>query len=258
MDFRVRIILLFFSFGCPLRALNSVEEIPPPLQQKSITKSQILDTDKKSIHTSSSSPIISTRRTAVHVSSKPMSSPVLPSEHKRTSANRTAPVSIVERDANYTSIEAETPKLSTKVLKNPKTDPDAHVDEGANAAPPADDVAAGEGVAKEDTEPVKGKDKDENQLGAMVEDAKGNVPVPSLNKIETRIDFEQSEDSHFMTFIVVGGLLVFCLYLLHHNKKKILGLMFEGRSSGHSRRNVRYRRLSQRDDHDTFKEDVIY
>ncbi|ETN69224.1 hypothetical protein NECAME_05331 [Necator americanus] len=216
MDFRVRIILLFFSFGCPLRG--------------------------------------------------------------------TAPVSIVERDANYTSIEAETPKLSTKVLKNPKTnvtapyaaapefedrneqdeggkgeeDPDAHVDEGANAAPPADDVAAGEGVAKEDTEPVKGKDKDENQLGAMVEDAKGNVPVPSLNKIETRIDFEQSEDSHFMTFIVVGGLLVFCLYLLHHNKKKILGLMFEGRSSGHSRRNVRYRRLSQQDDHDTFKEDVIY
>ena len=62
-------------------------------------------------------------------------------------------------------------------------DPDAHVDEGANVAPPADDVAAGEGVAKEDTEPAKGKDKEENQLGAMVEDAKGNVAVPPLNKV---------------------------------------------------------------------------
>lgn len=64
-----------------------------------------------------------------------------------------------------------------------RQDPDAHVDEGANAAPPADDVAAGEGVAKEDVEPAKGKDKEENQLGAMVEDAKGNVPAPPPNKV---------------------------------------------------------------------------
>lgn len=44
-----------------------------------------------------------------------------------------------------------------------------------------------------------------------------------LLQFPTAIDLEQAEDSHFMTFIVVGGLLVFCLYLLHHNKKKILG-----------------------------------
>ncbi|VDP17301.1 unnamed protein product [Heligmosomoides polygyrus] len=124
-----------------------------------------------------------------------------------------------------------------------------------NAAPPADDVAAGEGIAKEDTEPVKGKDKEENQLGAMVEDAKGNAPAPTtVNKFPTAIDLEQAEDSHFMTFIVVGGLLVFCLYLLHHNKKKILGLVFEGRAAGTSRRKVRYRRLSQRDDHEALKD----
>ncbi|VDO44508.1 unnamed protein product [Haemonchus placei] len=136
-------------------------------------------------------------------------------------------------------------------------DPDAHADEAANAVPPVDDETAGEGIAKEDTEPVKGKDKEENQLGAMVEDAKGNVPVPPTpNKLQTRVDFNQSEDSHFMTFVMVGGLLVFCLYLLHYNKKKILGLVFEGRAPGRHRRNVRYRRLSQRDEHD--REDVIY
>uniref|UniRef100_A0A0K0DCG7 Trans-golgi network integral membrane protein tgn38 n=1 Tax=Angiostrongylus cantonensis TaxID=6313 RepID=A0A0K0DCG7_ANGCA len=142
---------------------------------------------------------------------------------------------------------------------------DASIDDGANVSPPADNEAAGEGVAKEDTEPVKGKDKDENQLGAMVEDAKGNVAVPPTSTLiatpyclqfQPRINFNESEDSYFMTFVVVGGMLVFCVYLLHHNKKKILGLIFEGRASSHSRRNVRYRRLSQREEND--KENVGY
>ncbi|VDM54303.1 unnamed protein product, partial [Angiostrongylus costaricensis] len=154
-------------------------------------------------------------------------------------------------------------------------DPDASIDDGANVSPPADNEAAGEGVAKEDTEPVKGKDKDENQLGAMVEDAKGNVAVPKPLKLwflillaialiatpyslqfQPRINFNESEDSYFMTFVVVGGMLVFCVYLLHHNKMKILGLIFEGRASSHPRRNVRYRRLSQREENN--KENVGY
>ncbi|RCN37140.1 hypothetical protein ANCCAN_16960 [Ancylostoma caninum] len=268
MDFRVRIILLFLALSCPVNAVNSVEEIPPPLQERSTTKLQTPSTEKKT------------------ATSTPTSPTDLLTENNSTAAHKSVTVTVVERNANYTNVVSKTTEDKQSTLKTSKIsanatapnaaapefedrneqdeggkgeeDPDAHVDEGANAAPPADDVAAGEGVAKEDTEPAKGKEKEENQLGAMVEDAKGNVPAPPPNKIQTRIDFEQSEDSHFMTFFVVGGILVFCLYLLHHNKKKILGLMFEGRSSGHSRRNVRYRRLSQRDEHDSFKEDVIY
>ncbi|VDL77158.1 unnamed protein product [Nippostrongylus brasiliensis] len=178
------------------------------------------------------------------------------SESKKSSANRTTSVKVTA--PSVAAPEFEDRNEQDEGGKG-EEDPDANVDEGANAAPPADDVAVGEGVAKEDTEPVKGKDKEENQLGAMVEDAKGNVPVPQApSKPQTRVDLEEPEDSHFMTFAVVGMLLVFCLYLLHHNKKKILGLVFEGRATGPSRRNVRYRRLSQRDDHEAFKEDVIY
>ncbi|PIO71785.1 hypothetical protein TELCIR_06308, partial [Teladorsagia circumcincta] len=182
-------------------------------------------------------------------------------EHVSLPANVSATDAIELRHQNITTPSVAAPEFEDRNEQDEggkgEEDPDAHVDEAANVAPPADDETAGEGVAKEDTEPVKGKDKEENQLGAMVEDAKGNIPAPPVpNKIQTHVDFDQSEDSHFMTFVVVGGLLVFCLYLLHHNKKKILGLVFEGRAPGHQRRNVRYRRLSQRDEHD--KEDIIY
>ncbi|WKY06222.1 hypothetical protein Q1695_006431 [Nippostrongylus brasiliensis] len=239
MDYRVRIALAF-ALSCVVRGLNSSDVSSLNEVQRKEVPIALTDVLKTSTVTVGSLPTTAPNAGVADSLSNgaasvrhPFSADVMEaksSESKKSSANRTTSV-----------------------------DPDANVDEGANAAPPADDVAVGEGVAKEDTEPVKGKDKEENQLGAMVEDAKGNVPVPQApSKPQTRVDLEEPEDSHFMTFAVVGMLLVFCLYLLHHNKKKILGLVFEGRATGPSRRNVRYRRLSQRDDHEAFKEDVIY
>ncbi|PAV59608.1 hypothetical protein WR25_08199 isoform A [Diploscapter pachys] len=57
---------------------------------------------------------------------------------------------------------------------------------------------------------------------------------------------DDDESSSFTSVFLIITLLVICLFLLQHNKKRILGLLLEGRSSGSSRRsNIRYRRLSQ-------------
>uniref|UniRef100_A0A1I7XAW3 Uncharacterized protein n=1 Tax=Heterorhabditis bacteriophora TaxID=37862 RepID=A0A1I7XAW3_HETBA len=137
-------------------------------------------------------------------------------------------------------------------------EPDANADE-VRPDPPQENAEMGEGVAKEDTEPAKEKEN----MTQQVEDAKGNVPAPKkiqpkvgfsfeihafylfnfktlislCFQIKPQIDFNQSEDSHFMTFLTVG-------------------LIIEGRAG--ARRNVRYRRLSQKDDPEAFREDVIY
>ncbi|CAJ0603510.1 unnamed protein product [Cylicocyclus nassatus] len=263
MDFRVRIIFIACACGYLhlASAVNSVEEIPPPLQVQKEGSSRTSRVDKKLPSLQATSPLTATNST---FSNKSEAATVV---GKSTSQSKTS-LELVKSTKPTVSTRKSTESDSAPKAAAPEfedrneqdeggkgeEDPDAHVDEGANAAPPADDVAAGEGVAKEDTEPAKGKEKEENQLGAMVEDAKGNVLPPPPNKIATKIDFDQSEDSHFMVFFIIAGVVVFCLYLIHHNKKKILGLMFEGRS-GRTRRNVRYRRLSQRDD---AKEDVIY
>lgn len=251
MDSRVRILLLFIVHSLLSKGLNSVEEIPPPLQERSKTVSSFSSTQFSD--TTVSSLLTSTDATVA---------PTVVNENveKITETKRTA-FSIASVGEVTTLPSAAAPEFEDRNEPDEggkgDEDPDASVDDGANVSPPADNVAVGEGVAKEDTEPVKDKDKDENQLGAMVEDAKGNVAVPlTSSKFQTRINFNQSEDSYFMTFIVVGGMLVFCLYLVHHNKKKILGLIFEGRASSHSRKNVRYRRLSQREEID--KESVTH
>ncbi|KAJ1348425.1 hypothetical protein KIN20_003722 [Parelaphostrongylus tenuis] len=236
MDFRVRILLLFVVHSLPSEGLNSVEEIPPPLQEQ-----------LRTAPSSTSSPIRTSLFRHLQHLQKPLLIEVLstrafnelhkPSEHH--------PITTLPSAAAPEFEDRNEPDEGGKGDE----DPDASVDNGANVSPPADNVAVGEGVAKEDTEPVKDKDKEENQLGAMVEDAKGNVAVPlTSSKFQPRINFNQSEDSYFMTFVVVGGMFLFCVYLVYHNKKKILGLIFEGRASSHSRRNVRYRRLSQREE----------
>ncbi|KAK5970893.1 hypothetical protein GCK32_001175 [Trichostrongylus colubriformis] len=265
MDYRVRIAFLTVAFLCSVQGFHPVVEIPPPLQERASTVTKIVSSLKRSATSIEKPPILPSNGTTMAAGT----ASVVQSSHspQPTSSERTSvPVNIpatnasVHHTQNVSSPSVAAPEFEDRNEQDEggkgEEDPDAHVDEAANAAPPADDEAAGEGVAKEDTEPVKGRDKEENQLGAMVEDAKGNIAAPLLNKFQTHVDFDQSEDSHFMTFVMVAGLLVFCLYLLNHNKKKILGLVFEGRAPGHHRRNVRYRRLSQRDEHD--KEDVIY
>lgn len=256
--------------------LRSVEELPPPLaqQERENAKTLTLSSFWSGVNSQNSSSLSlngtpTTTHSNSHAAGMQTTRSSSPAQQKSVESKRTSTLGtnrVGNRqpvDVNVTAPSAAAPEFEDRNEQDEggkgEEDPDANVDNGGNAAPPADDVAAGEGIAKEDTEPVKGKDKEENQLGAMVEDAKGNAPAPTtVNKFPTAIDLEQAEDSHFMTFIVVGGLLVFCLYLLHHNKKKILGLVFEGRAAGTSRRKVRYRRLSQRDDHEALKDNVVY
>ncbi|CAM82780.1 Trans-Golgi network integral membrane protein 2 [Caenorhabditis elegans] len=154
-------------------------------------------------------------------------------------------------------------------------DPDANVDKPAVVDPPKDEA---DGAAKEDREtPAVGAEG----LHEAVEEARGNpapgVPVAekkkdsadeeqtleagpvarphrhdSSNEFQSfpRIRGAEEDGTGFMSFFFVASFLIVAIYLLQHNKKKILGLMFEGRTGrAGSRRssggNVRYRRLSQ-------------
>ncbi|CAB3409882.1 unnamed protein product [Caenorhabditis bovis] len=146
-------------------------------------------------------------------------------------------------------------------------DPDANVDKPVQVDPPKDEA---DGAAKEDRETAA---IGSEGLHEAVEEARGNpgavaeVKKPITDEEQTletapiirphRIDsmnrqLEQivrsDESTGFMSFFFVATFLIVCIYLLQHNKKKILGLMFEGRRSGGRRGgNVKYRRLSQSD-----------
>ncbi|EGT40111.1 hypothetical protein CAEBREN_13247 [Caenorhabditis brenneri] len=153
-------------------------------------------------------------------------------------------------------------------------DPDANVDKPAAVDPPKDEA---DGAAKEDREtPAVGAEG----LHEAVEEARGNPapgvpvadkkkdsadeeqtleaePVARPHRFDSSNEFQSSyqkirgseeEGTGFMSFFFIASFLVIAIYLLQHNKKKILGLMFEGRSGKGSRSrggNVRYRRLSQ-------------
>ncbi|KJH45623.1 hypothetical protein DICVIV_08329 [Dictyocaulus viviparus] len=286
MDFRVRIILQIVAYSFTSKGLNSVEEIPPPLKEQveSITNSSVGSETVTSLFTrlnvtittvpeQKSHRTIDISQHTINVSAVPAKLAVL------LSSNRSGPAisQLVQFNSNTSHNEHFHARLDILqkyvILQNvsapsvgapefeDRNEPDeggkgeediiTNVDDEANVSPPADDEAVGEGIAKEDTEPLKGKERDENQLGAMVEDAKGNAAaLHTRSQLQPHIDFVQSDDSHFMMYVVLSGMLLFCFYLLYHNKKKILGLMFEGRASHHPRRSVRYRRLSQREERD--------
>ncbi|EFP08553.1 hypothetical protein CRE_15543 [Caenorhabditis remanei] len=153
-------------------------------------------------------------------------------------------------------------------------DPDANVDKPAAVDPPKDEA---DGAAKEDREtPAVGAEG----LHEAVEEARGNPapgaavadkkkdsadeeqtleagPVIRPNRLDSSSEYQSSfqrirgseeEGTGFMSFFFIASFLIIAIYLLQHNKKKLLGLMFEGRSGRGSRSragNVRYRRLSQ-------------
>ncbi|CAO4374101.1 unnamed protein product [Caenorhabditis nigoni] len=153
-------------------------------------------------------------------------------------------------------------------------DPDANVDKPAAVDPPKDEA---DGAAKEDRETPAVVAEG---LHEAVEEARGNPapgaptadkkkdsadeeqtleagPVARPHRFDTSNEFQSSfqrirgveeDGTGFMSFFFIGSFLIIAIYLLQHNKKKILGLMFEGRSGKGSRSrggNVRYRRLSQ-------------
>ncbi|VDK82561.1 unnamed protein product [Litomosoides sigmodontis] len=84
---------------------------------------------------------------------------------------------------------------------------------------------------------------------------------PSTLQAFVRVDeFNESEDTHFLYYIVVFGVVIVCIYIASHNKKKILGFIIEGRRPSNSARRtaLRYRRLSQHDDNVSDPASVIY
>ncbi|KAK6015032.1 hypothetical protein OSTOST_19552, partial [Ostertagia ostertagi] len=175
---------------------HPVEEIPPPLQQRATSKSttplkRSATSIEKSATLQQNGTISSGVSATVAVVQSSHSVQSKSTEHVSFPANVSATNAAELRAQNITTPSVAAPEFEDRNEQDEggkgeemSQDPDAHVDEAANAAPPADDETAGEGVAKEDTEPVKGKDKEENQLGAMVEDAKGNIPAPPVpNKV---------------------------------------------------------------------------
>ena len=91
------------------------------------------------------------------------------------------------------------------------------------------------------------------------ENGQGDDAVKTTVKkptIDTGVNLpSQSEDSHFMVTMITVTVIVAVIYVLYHNKQKILGLIIEGGrppggGSKGRRSNVRYRRVSQQSDED--------
>ncbi|CAD6198127.1 unnamed protein product [Caenorhabditis auriculariae] len=155
-------------------------------------------------------------------------------------------------------------------------DPDANVDKPEKVDPPKDEA---DGAAKEDRETAAAGQVG-GSLHEAVEEAKGNpvletkpegakVDDDDIQTLEPHpqtarssryqkqsselkqppVNFDDDDSTGFMTFFLIGMFLVVGVYLVQHNKKKILGLVFEGRSGRSSSRrgNVRYKKLDQND-----------
>jgi hypothetical protein len=104
-------------------------------------------------------------------------------------------------------------------------------DDGKPQQPPADDSSDNDGKAD-----------------SIVEKKKANQ---SDQAPDSKIDFDNSEDSHFLLYFIVAIIVVAIVYIVLHNKKKILGLILEGRApsstSVNRRPGIRYRKLDAKD-----------
>lgn len=69
---------------------------------------------------------------------------------------------------------------------------------------------------KEEKE-VKEEKKDEEKPKEEPKQSK------SQSSVDTDDDLSQSDNSHFMTYMIIGGVLVVLAYIIAHNKKKIIG-----------------------------------
>ncbi|VDK46385.1 unnamed protein product [Anisakis simplex] len=83
-----------------------------------------------------------------------------------------------------------------------------------------------------------------------VENSQQNSSVDESNNFSNKFideDFASVEDSHFIYYLITFAIILTLLYIGAHNKKKILGLLIEGRKSANASRrsSIRYKRLSQ-------------
>ncbi|KAI1710908.1 trans-Golgi network integral membrane protein 2 [Ditylenchus destructor] len=99
-------------------------------------------------------------------------------------------------------------------------------------------------------------EKHDEKAGEKREEEKAKAEITKENEKEARqrqalLD-TQAPSGHVFTYLLIFGALLSVLYLVIHNKNKLLGMIIEGRSGRRpsvSRRagNVRYRRLSTTD-----------
>merc|ERR1712168_1767410 len=119
--------------------------------------------------------------------------------------------------------------------------------------------AAGGGEAKipiDDDEPVKSHEKQREEINIDEApaandgkpEAQGAIPPARDNpKSVPHVPIhlgEEDSSSHFMTYFVTISILSIIIYVTYHNRKKILGLILEGRGAARARRSrVNYSKL---------------
>ena len=80
-------------------------------------------------------------------------------------------------------------------------------------------------------------------------EVQGEVPpaqdIPkSVPRVPIQLGDDEDSSSHFMTYFVSISILTIIVYVTYHNRKKILGLMLEGRGAARARRSrVNYSKL---------------
>lgn len=113
---------------------------------------------------------------------------------------------------------------------------------------------SGKNDDKDDEESNEGDtDAGQGTLGDQADADDTNDKNVNRSSFSESLNIPTVEDFHFfyyLLFVIIGGAII---YVGVHNKKKILGLLLEGRKpTGTRRSGVRYRQLSQRDDSDSF------
>ena len=102
-------------------------------------------------------------------------------------------------------------------------------------------------TADKDVDSAKEASKTAGENDAATK-AQGESPrVPLLPNIPDHRHLGEGEDedsSHFMTYFVSISIITIIAYVTYHNRKKILGLILEGRGAARARRSrVSYSRL---------------
>uniref|UniRef100_A0A914UKW6 Uncharacterized protein n=1 Tax=Plectus sambesii TaxID=2011161 RepID=A0A914UKW6_9BILA len=148
----------------------------------------------------------------------------------------------VESDDEKPKVDKEKPKEEEEKLKKEEEKPDKEEEKLKKEEEKPDKKEEKEPDAAEEKKPAAAEE--ESPRKTPKQQRKSKLPEEAADD-----DLSQSESSHFMFYLIVCSVLVIAAYLGVHNKKKIIGLIVEGRSTSGGRRGsrggARYRRLDK-------------
>ncbi|PAV64608.1 hypothetical protein WR25_01684 [Diploscapter pachys] len=247
--------------GLPKDDTDQLDELPPPIQDQKKESPVSISPVQKSTSTPLTTPITKSESAQSQSSTKKDEKQTEPVKDQKSESTKdkakesTAPVVPKETvDKAQTAVPEQTHPVNWGTTDGGKK---------SAKAESADTTLSPEGKLEPDEKDdgldkgYDANDKDDKEDGAVevkpiLPKEKVKEKTEETNQSQSRADRYQSpfvdddESSSFTSVFLVITLLVICLFLLQHNKKRILGLLLEGRSSGSSRRsNIRYRRLSQ-------------